>query len=57
MGETSIGGFALSVALQMADRDGERVILMSGTYYAPKVFIKHIQKDVNAPKESFDQKL
>ena len=56
----------------MEDRGGERVILMSGTvinklkleqcqmcgtHYAPKVFIKHIEKTVNAPKESFDQNL
>lgn len=59
-------------ALQMEDRDGERLILMSGTvinriklercegcgaYYVPKILVKHVAKLVNAPEEAFDRKL
>lgn len=59
-------------ALQMEDRDGERLILMSGTvinrvkleqcegcgiYYVPKIFIKHVAKLIGAPEEAFERKL
>jgi putative selenate reductase YgfK subunit len=59
-------------ALQMEDRDGERLILMSGTvinrikmeqcegcgvFFVPKVFMKHVGKLVGAPDEIFEHKL
>jgi NADH-quinone oxidoreductase subunit F len=59
-------------ALQMEDREGERLILMSGTiinrikmekcegcgiYYVPTILLKHVAKLVQAPEEAFDQKL
>jgi putative selenate reductase YgfK subunit len=59
-------------ALQMEDRDGERLLLMSGTvinrlklhqcescgvYYAPNVMIKHVQRLTSAAETAFDRKL
>ncbi len=59
-------------ALQMEDRDGERLILMSGTiinrvkmehcggcgtYYVPTILVKHVGKLVGDPEELTDRKL
>jgi len=59
-------------ALQMEDRDGERLILMSGTvinrikleqcegcgvYYVPTILLRHVSKLVDAPEKAFRQKL
>jgi putative selenate reductase YgfK subunit len=59
-------------ALQMEDRDGERLIFMSGTIinrikletcegcgiaYVPKIFVKHVARLINAPEEAFERKL
>ncbi len=56
----------------MEDREGERLILMSGTvinrikmekcegcgvYYVPTILLKHVAKLVEGPEEAFDQKL
>ena len=59
-------------ALQLEDRDGERVLLMSGTVinrikletcegcgaqYVTKVMVRHVEKLIEAPEEAFEQKL
>jgi ferredoxin len=59
-------------ALQLEDRDGERVLLMSGTVinriklekcegcgadYVTKVMVSHVEKLVKAPEEAFEQRL
>ena len=59
-------------ALQMEDREGERLILMSGTvinrikmercegcgaFYISKVLLKHVENLVGAPEKSFDSRL
>ena len=59
-------------ALQLEDRDGERVLLMSGTVinriklekcdgcganYVTKVMVRHVEKLIKAPEDSFEQRL
>jgi putative selenate reductase YgfK subunit len=59
-------------ALQLEDRDGERILMMSGTVinrikletcegcgaqYVTKVMVRHVEKLINAPEEAFEQKL
>ncbi len=59
-------------ALQLEDRDGERILMMSGTVinrikletcegcgaqYVTKVMVRHVEKLIEAPEEAFEQKL